>query len=142
MDVILLQNWTTLIAPSTGAVTVTQSEPSWLDLSSYRDAVAWLDVKHCSVAGINVSYQSSVTKEEGMFASMGLVTLAAGASTVVTPMLQELIVGTTSSAPLARWFRWSVNIPNASADVTFRLWLACNKPGRASMNRTAAMNRQ
>ena len=138
MDVYLAQDWITLATPSGGSsYTIVQSEPSWLDLVSYRDIVAWLDIKRASAATFTVAYQSAVAKEESLFATMAQITPAIGASVTVTPMLQEL-QGGTNLAPLARWLRWSVTLPTGPNEIVFRLWIAANKPGRASLNRAAA----
>ncbi len=140
MDTYLAQDWITLVGSSIGGSAVTQSELAWLDFAAYRDVVAWLDVKRASTSGITMSYQSAVARQESLFATMAQVSPLAGASLIVTPMLQDLQTGGATAAPLARFFRWSLNIP-ASAEIVFRLWVAANKPGRAAMNRAATTRR-
>lgn len=134
MDVFLAQDWLTLTNSSAGPMTVIQSEPAWLDLAAYRDAVAWLQIKRQSVTTISIGYQTAIAKEESLFATMAIVTTASGAEVIVTPMLQE--TQPTGVPTLARWFRWISVVP-AGAEFTFRLWIAANKPGRASLNRAA-----
>ena len=135
MDIYLAQDWLTLTNSGAGPMTVIQSEPAWLDLAAYRDVVGWLQIKRQSTTTISIGYQTAIAKEESLFSTMAIVTTASGAEVIVTPMLQE--TQPSAVGGLARWFRWSSVIP-AGAEFTFRLWIAANKPGRASVNRAAA----
>jgi hypothetical protein len=137
MDVFLAQDWLSLPNSSVNPVGVIQSEGAWLDLGAYRDVVAWLQIKRQSVNNISIAYQTAVAKEESLFATMAALTTATGSEVIVTPMLQDLQTGAALNAPLMRWFRWSSVVP-AGAEFTFRLWIAANKPGRASVNRAAS----
>ena len=134
MDTYLLQDWLSLSSNAAGNV-ITQSEGRWLDLAAYRDVVAWLDVKQVSSGSVAIGYQSAIAKEETLFATMATSTrlLSPGVSTV--PMLYEL-QAMSRAAPLARWVRWQASL-NAGDSITFRIWIAANKPGRASLNRAA-----
>lgn len=140
MDAVLAQDWLTLTNSSASSMTITQSENAWLDLAAYRDVVAWLQIKRQSVTTIRISYQTAIAKEESLFATMATIATASGSEIIVTPVIQELQTGGVSSAPLARWLRWSVFLPSG-AEFDFRLWIAANKPGRASLNQAHAMRR-
>lgn len=122
MKSFLLQDW--LVARGTGVVT--QSERTWLDLSGYRDVVAWLDIRELSATPPALAYQTAPAKDELLFASAATVSLATGLTT--TPILQD-----TATTPLARWFRWQLNFGGVAGDVEFRIWVAANKPGRRGM---------
>lgn len=149
MKCFLLQDWMVVRGQGTGVgafvPSVTQSESGWLDLRGYRDLVAWCDVRETTPGfpgGPVIDYQTSIIKEEMMFTSMaGSVNLNPGLT--VTPMLQDLAI-----VPLARWVRWQITQPSsvvASWDVSFRIWLSANAPGRAAgraaANRTMAARR-
>ena len=145
MDCFLLQDWLALSSASGGAgstVSIPQSEAGWLDLGAYRDVVAWVEVKELSSSSLSIGLQSAVAKEELLFATMGSTPSPLTTGVKVVPMLQELQTGAAGAAPLARWLRWQVSLSGGSGwDVTFRIWIAANKPGRAALNRGAAARR-
>lgn len=125
----LLQDWLTLRGASgASADPIVQSQPFWLDLSAYRDVVAWLEVSEFTVdVGKNLllNYQTAPFEDESLFNSMsGPITIATGVT--VTQMLAD------RSPPLAKFFRWKVE-PSAGTsavwDVTFRILIAVNRPG-------------
>ena len=141
MDVFLAQDWLTLTNSSAGALTIVQSESEWLDLAAYRDVVCWLQIKRASLTTIAIDFQTAIAREEALFTNMAEVTTASGAEVIVTPILQDLQTGGGSAAPLARWVRWTVRLPASTAEFTFRLWIAANKPGRAAPSRAGAQRR-
>ena len=140
MDSYLLQDYLTLSSPAGGTGVITQSEAGWLDLAAYRDVVAWLEVKELSTSSLSIAIQTAVAKQELLFATMATSPspLTTGVATV--PMLSDLQSGGAGAAPLARWLRWQVSLAGAW-NITFRIWIAANKPGRAALNRGAAATR-
>lgn len=141
MDTFLLENWNTL--RGTSATSIIQSEPRWLDLAAYREMVVWLDVREfTSAANVAIALQTAPAKEESLFATSVSFT---GAGSLVTGVTTALVAPETivsPNVPLSRWLRWKTSFSGAgTSDVTFRIWIAANKPGRASTNRGAAMSR-
>jgi len=132
----LLQDWVTIRRKEQGGAapypTVVQGQPFWLDLSDYRDVVAWLDVRQVGVAdaGVNVqvTYQTAPFEDEALFSAMAPpIAMANGYSGLtVTQMLADV------SPPLARYFRWMLSPSGATSapwDITFRVYIAVNRPG-------------
>ena len=121
-----LQDYVTIRTDS-AVTTATQSETAWLDLGPFQDVIAFLEVKEFSGATtIQVSYQSSPSKDESLFVNMAsAVTLVAGLT--VTKMLK-----TSATNPVARWVRWKLNATTitGSWDAYFRVWIACNLGSR------------
>lgn len=138
MDCYLLQDWLSLRTTSGG--TITQSEQAWLDLGAYRDVIAWIDVREMSPAGVPLAIQTSVAKEESLFATMVALLPSSSSGLTVLPALQDVQTGAVNAAGLARWVRWQVSSMSAW-DITFRIWIAANKPGRAAMKRAATSPR-
>lgn len=138
MDGIVLQGWITLRGQASAGVTsVIQSELAWADLAIYRDVVAWLEVREVSAdAGVTVQvmYQTAPAKDEALFSTMATVAMATGIT-----MTQMLAV--TATTPLARYMRWKVGPATPTTtnpwDATFRIILAANRPGRASLRPTS-----
>ncbi len=124
MKCFLLQDFIT-IRSTTAVATITQSEPGWLDLAAFRDVVFWLDAREQS-GSMQLTYQTAVAKDDSLFTNVAILTPATGVT--VTPILQDV-----AAAPLARWLRWQLS--GASADLTFRIWVAANKPGRRNLTR-------
>jgi hypothetical protein len=121
----LMQDWVDV--SGSAASTVTQSEPFWLDLSGYRDVVAWLDVRESSNSP-SVVLQTSPTKDDLFFVTAATLT-GAGMPLTTTTILQE-----TASVPLARWVRWQASLAVSAWDISFRLWIAASCPGRRRVN--------
>jgi hypothetical protein len=125
----LLQDWLTLRGAAGASVDpIVQSQPFWLDLSAYRDVIAWLEVAEITVdAGKNLllSYQTAPFEDELLFNAMsGPFTMTTGVT--VTQMLAD------RSPPLAKFFRWKIEPSAGTAavwDVTFRILIAVNRPG-------------
>jgi hypothetical protein len=116
-----------VIRGGTSAV-ITQGENAYLDLSGFQDIVAWLDVRELGPTspGITVSYQTGPSAEEVAFVNMGS-TVVTATGVFVTSMFLA-----TAANPLARFLRWQLS-PGASSlpwDLTFRIWVAANAPGR------------
>lgn len=127
MDGKVLQDWVT-ISSMVGATPIVQGEPFWLDVSGYRDAIAWFDVREVNVGGagsLQIFFETAPSCDEVLFTTVGgPVNFAAGTITV-TQML-----GTVAAVPLAKYLRWKV-APTASFtwDTTFRVLVALNRPG-------------
>lgn len=125
----ILQDWVTIRGASGAVSPIAQSQPFWLDLSDYRDVIAWLHVSELTIdgGGINLllNYQTAPFEDEQLFNSMsGPLTINTGVT--VTQMLAD------RSPPLARFFRWKIEPSGATAavwDVTFRILIAVNRPG-------------
>jgi len=125
---VLWQDWTTLRL--TGATnTVTQSEPLWLDVDDYRDAVFWLEVKQLSVGGavgVLGVYETSPSKDEALFRPM---TSAFPLGLTSTPYLTSVLEGQNPSVPLSKWIRWRLYLagtPTAEWGATFRIHCSLN----------------
>ena len=125
----LLQDWVTIRGASGAVSAIAQSQPFWLDLSDYRDVIAWLEVSELTIdgGGVNLllNYQTAPFEDEQLFNSMsGPLTITTGVT--VTQMLAD------RSPPLARYFRWKIE-PSAATvavwDITFRILIAVNRPG-------------
>ena len=127
MHGVLWQDWTTLRL--TGATnTVTQSEPLWLDVEDYRDAVFWLECKQLSVGGavgVVCSYETSPSKDEVLFRPMSLFPLAVTSS----PFIIRVLEAQGPSVPLSKWIRWRLSLsgtPTAEWGATLRLHCSLN----------------
>lgn len=123
---VALQEYITIRSDSTVAF-VTQNETGWLDLAGFQDLVAFLEVKEFSGATtINISYQTSPSKDEDLFTNM------ATAVTLVTGVTATKMLKASATVPLARWVRWKLAATTISGswDAYFRVWLACNRAGR------------
>jgi hypothetical protein len=129
----LFQDWVDVSGTATVS-SVIQSEPFWLDLAGFRDVIAWLEVRELTNAP-SLLYQTAPTKDEPLFSTVTTLS-AIGTGVTTTPILQD-----TASVPLARWFRWQASLAGSAWDISFRIWIAANAPGRANLNRTAATRR-
>lgn len=125
----VVQNWLTIRrAPQAAPPTVVQSQPFWLDLSDYRDVIAWLDVSEVTVeAGVTAQllYETAPFEDELLFSTLaGPITVVPGVA--VTKMIADI------APPLAKYFRWKLTVSGATTvawDVTFRILIAVNRPG-------------
>lgn len=124
----VVQDWLTIRGASGAVSPIAQSQPFWLDLSDYRDVIAWLEVAEFTIdAGVSLllNYQTSPFEDEQLFNSMsGPLTIANGVT--VTQMLAD------RSPPLARYFRGKLEpsaVTAAAWDITFRILIAVNRPG-------------
>jgi hypothetical protein len=125
MKCFLLQDWVDISGPA--GTTVTQSEGGWLDLSGYRDVVAWLDVRQVTSTP-NLLFQTAVTKDDSLFTTAATLR-GPGTGVTLTTVLQD-----TATVPVARWFRWQLQPAGANWDLMFRIWLAASCPGRRKLN--------
>lgn len=115
------------IRSDSAVASVVQNETGWLDLAGFQDLVAFLEVKEVSGATtINISYQTSPSKDEDLFTNM------ATAVTLVTGVTATKMLKASATVPLARWVRWKLAATTISGswDAYFRVWLACNRAGR------------
>lgn len=124
---VLWQDWTTLRL--TGATsTVVQSEPLWLDVDDYRDAVFWLEVKQLSLGGASavlLAYETSASKDEALFRSMSSFPLGVTTTPFLTPVLERQ----NPTIPLGAWIRWRLFLagtPTSEWGATLRIHLALN----------------
>lgn len=122
---VLLQDLTTLVA-SAGSTTVLQAESGWVDLSGFKDVVAFLDIREIVLGGatnVTLTYQTAPTKDSALFVDMTTAVTAATGVTV-TKMLQA-----SATNPLSRWGRFQLGrtgTPSSAWGLTFRVWLAAN----------------
>lgn len=132
MKCFLLQDWVDISGP-TAAGNVIQSESGWLDLSGYRDVIAWLDIRETTPASPSttptVLYQTAVTKDDGLFTTVATVASPLSTGVTLTTILQD-----TATVPVARWFRWQIQGAGPPWDLCFRIWLAASCPGRRKLN--------
>jgi len=125
MDALLVQDWVTI--RGVAGITVAQTETGWVDLGPYQDIVVWLHGQEASGLGMSLNYQTSPTKDDSLFFTMGFVNdLSSGI--VVTSLLKETIP--PGSPPIGKWFRWQLAPAPGAWDMTFRLYLAANRIGR------------
>lgn len=125
----LLQDWLTLRGGASAAVDpIVQSQAFWLDLSAYRDVIAWHEVSEFTVdagASLLLTYETAPFEDDALFNAMaGPLTIATGVT--VTQMLAD------RSPPLAKFFRWKLQpsvAPGGTWDITFRILIAVNRPG-------------
>lgn len=128
MKSMLLQDWVDISGPGTAGSSVVQSESAWLDLSGYRDAIVWLDVREVT-GGPSLLYQTAVTRDDSLFATVATL------SPVATGINLTAVLQDTASVPLAHWFRWRIQpVGGVAWDMTFRIWLAASCPGRRKLN--------
>jgi hypothetical protein len=130
METFILQDFVTIRGDKTIS-SITQSVECWLDLASYQDVVAYLDVREFSVGGgnnVTMGYQTSPTRDDALFTTMtgvaGPVPVNLALGVTVTPIING---GTFAS--LARYLRWQLGVtgvPNAAWDATFRVFIAAN----------------
>jgi hypothetical protein len=92
---------------------------AWLDLEAFADVVFYLEVREVTPPGagsVQVSFETSPTRDESLFAPLATLTPTAGASpTVVKALLAS------NAVPLARFIRWKlVGTQGGTWDMTFR----------------------
>lgn len=110
---VLLQDWLTVQGVSS-AEKVYQPESDWADLGGYIDVVFYLDVRALS-GSPTVRYQTSPTRDEAFFATMGSVGVTG------TGLTQTVVRYASASVPLRRWVRWQIGGSSAFS-LTFRVW--------------------
>ena len=127
MHGVLWQDWTTLRL--TGATSaVTQSEPLWLDVVDYRDAIFWLECRQLSVGGAAaavLAYETSPSKDEVLFRPMSQFPLAVTSA----PFIIRIIDARNPTVPLGNWIRWRLFIagtPTTEWGATLRLHCSLN----------------
>jgi hypothetical protein len=111
----LLQDWTTISGTGTGgnSETVTQSAAAWPALDEYSNITFWLEVRDVTVSSggsATLAYQTSPTQDESFFMTLGVVTLAASP----TPIVTKIRLGDNPAVALARYVRWAITVQGAS----------------------------
>jgi hypothetical protein len=128
-----LQDWIEISGQSSVSA-ITQSESGWMDMSSFQDVVAWLQVDDMNTGGalqLALEYQTAPTKDDLMFVPAGVVNPLAIASLVTTPMLKFPFF---EVSPVCRWLRWQllvIGTPTSTWDVCFRILIAADGPACA-----------
>jgi hypothetical protein len=141
MEGFLFQDWVTIrgaagVLPTAPLGMVIQAQPFWIDMSAYRDVMVWLDVRNVDVdvtKTVKIAYETAPTCDESLFAQM-ITPLDIQTGVAVTQLFSSAVFSAslTTFPPLARWFRWKLFPSAATAaswDVTFRIFLAANRPG-------------
>jgi hypothetical protein len=122
------------IAARAGIATINQTERCWLDLSAFQDVVIWTDVKAVTVGGGQVFLyaQTSPTRDEVAFSNFVQITSPSGGPITSPSVYVNPGLLASSSTPLARWLRWQLTTSSTSSvwDITFRIFVAANAPGR------------
>jgi hypothetical protein len=124
----VLQDWTTQRAVSSGnGSTITQGESGYVDLAEYDDLVLYLDVREFTTgATTTILYQTSVSRDDASFVSMGA---ALSVSVATTPVVTRILAA-YAPVPLARYVRWQLTTSVVGTwDVCFRLTYAAYAPG-------------
>jgi hypothetical protein len=129
-----LQSWLTMRMTERADSSVNQSEPSWLDLSAYRDVTLWVEIEGVTIGAtsLTLNLQTNASKEEDLFQTMASIaitssTLSASLGVTVLPVHIDV-----ASTPLARWLRWQlVTTGSFSTEpaITFRIWAAAGGAG-------------
>ncbi len=122
MQSFILQDWAGF-AGSSAATNLTQDDGAWLDLASFQDATIYLEVTEVSTPPPTIAFQTSPTREDGLFQTLASITMSTGSQPNV---LRGLMLG--SSVPLARYLRWKISA-GAAWDATFRALVIANSPG-------------
>jgi hypothetical protein len=123
-----LQDWTT-IRGAAGALTMTQEENGWLDLTPYQDVVFWVDVKSALVTA-TMTLQTSPSKDDALFLPLASgVVLPPGGNAAPTVVSALMVTALSPNVPLARWVRWQLVGSSGPWDVTFRILASANSPG-------------
>jgi hypothetical protein len=125
----LLQDWTTISGTGTGgnSETVTQTASAWPSLDEYSNITFWLEVRDVTLStggSATLSYQTSPTPDESFFMTLGVVTLAASP----TPVVTKIRLGSNPAVALARYVRWSISVQGSSTvwSATFRILFAAS----------------
>jgi hypothetical protein len=125
----LLQDWTTISGTGTGgnSETVTQTAAAWPALDEYSNITFWLEVRDVTVStggSATLAYQTSPTPDESFFMTLGVVTLAASP----TPVVTKIRLGSNPAVALARYVRWSLSVPGSNTvwSATFRILFAAS----------------
>ncbi len=125
MQPFLLQDWVTIQSTTQ---TVTQGEGEWLDMSSFLDLVAWLEVKQVSTSAgtMSLGIQTCPSKDDSLFQNMNDTTVAIAAGVQVMTLLRD-----TAKCPLTKWLRWQLiaSTTPSTWQVTFRIWVTASQPG-------------
>jgi hypothetical protein len=113
-----LTDWVTIRGNILAVATITQGEACWLDVGHHEDAVFYLDVREVTGASVNLTYQTSPSKDEESFLALyPAVALATGTSTQLALAKYQLV-------PLARYLRWQIIGSGEPYDATFRIHVA------------------
>jgi hypothetical protein len=126
MQGFLLQPWVTVHCSATSVVTFTPDEQEWIDLSSFADAVFWVDVSEVTAPSgsptpsVQLTLQGSPSHDDSFFQPVAPpVTLVASPTpTIIKTTLLP------STMALARWVRWQLTLANpqsGSWGATFRI---------------------
>jgi hypothetical protein len=103
----ILQDWITPIIDR-AAIEVVQSESDWMSFQPFQDIVFWLEARSVANGGANsilLHYETSPSKDFGLFQSMTSVELVSGqgVQVKVSPVIMN---SPNTPVPLARWVRW------------------------------------
>lgn len=113
---LLLQEWTT-IRGSLSSTIVTQSRCDYLDVTDYRNIMAFVEVSDAS-GSPTINFETSPTTDAALFQNMQ------GTGTVVSVGVTTRALGYTGFVPAARFLRWRVTAAGTPWSVTFRIWLS------------------
>jgi len=137
MRSIIFQDWTTVHCTQPTVLSFTQPSEGWLDLSSFADATFWIDVSEVVLPSgdppsVQLLLQTSPTLDETYFMPAAppinnLIPTNSGLGGTVPIVLRT--VRSASTAPLARFLRWQLNLLNNSGGTpswgaTFRIRMA------------------
>lgn len=128
----LLQDWIR-VSGSTSAAYIQESS-GWLGLSSFQDAVFWLEIRKLTpplATALAFTIETSPTKDETLFQQMVSFS-ATGPTAVRDPkVLPVLLVNPPLGVALATWVRWKI-VPAASGswDTCFRIFVSASKVSR------------
>jgi hypothetical protein len=139
MRCFVFQDWLTIRGGSS-VTPITQCADSWLDLSMFQDFVFWGQFPVISLGGgtVYINLQTSPTKDESLFVGVfgGPGPISGPISSVFAVLLKD-----ASANPLARWLRWQFSVVGATGpwDLTFRLLVTANAPGRQGFRARSGM---
>jgi hypothetical protein len=114
-----MQDWIT-IQGAAGILSVTQSEPAWINLEEFQDVVFSIQGTFVNKGGASnmiMYYETAPVKDESLFAIMGQTDVPVAVGPVVTPIL----LAGLPSFPLAKWVRWRI----APSGTLTSAWSAC-----------------
>jgi hypothetical protein len=132
---------------------VVQGEEGWLDVSSYQDAMLWIEAKAIYVpAGmtLNLIVETAPVKDEASFLPLYNPAASAFPPVGTTVMLARAANASASYPPISNWLRWKIITTGSPGGgfwaLTFRIWVSLNAVGskgkalRASMSRTPGLS--
>jgi hypothetical protein len=132
----MLQDWLTLSAPTSGVVI--QNESHWAKSEGYQDACFYCELTNASAATTATLYvQTSPSKDANFFDASGnaspigsIAAIPLGNSTLGVQPLKISRWATEANQPLAKFLRWKMVFAAAGPyTLTFRLWVTLNQAG-------------